>query len=237
MAAFDWSGVRNTVLRLANEPGALEVFGASEHRYALEDPLSDSQVQEVESQLGVALPEDYRGFLLQVGAGGAGPSYGIFTLRRTAEEWRWFDGTIRTAAVRELISGPFPNPLHASADSLQDALNATHPDEYPEQYPDPDGEEAKAAKRAWGVRQAELARSLRTTGAVPVCHHGCGFREWLVVTGAERGTMWCDPEGDGIHLYPDQTGPDSHRMSFGQFYLSWLDDAVRTAAVTAGRTG
>ena len=194
MTTSDWSGVRDTVLQLADAPRALEVFGANLHRFVLAEPLSEAQVREVEDQIGTALPADYRGFLRQVGAGGAGPSYGIFTLRETAAGWRWFDGRIEVATSRELICRPFPDPLDTPA------------------VPP-------------------------LTGAIPVCHHGCGFREWLVVTGAERGTMWCDPEGEGIRLCPDRNhgDPDDSRMGFERFYRTWLDGAVRTATGSAGR--
>lgn len=234
MTTADWSGVRDTVLELGNEPRATEMFGAGGHRWALEDPLSTAQLAEVEDQTGITLPADYRDFLLHVGAGGAGPSYGIFVLRNTAEGWRWFDDAM-TLVDHELLGGPFPNPLHASADDLWAALDADHPGKHPEQYPDPHSEESKAAKRAWRTRRSHLRGELRTTGALPLCHHGCGSREWLVVTGAERGTMWCDPEGDGVHLYPDHLDgdPDRRRITFGQFYLTWLDEAARTVAGTA----
>ncbi|MFF8916670.1 SMI1/KNR4 family protein [Streptomyces sp. NPDC015032] len=227
MTTVDWSGVRDRVLSLGKAPGADEVFGSEGHQWVLEDPLSPQELLEVEEQMAVELPEDYREFLLHVGAGGAGPSYGIFVLKKTATEgWRWFnDG--RGLVDHSRIGKPFPNPLHASADDLQDALDADHPDEYPERYPDPNSEEAKAAKRAWAVRSRQLDEDLRTTGALPVCHHGCGSTEWLAITGPEQGTMWCDPEGDGVHLIPDHLDddPEGHRISFGQFYFAWLDEA------------
>ncbi|MFD7610736.1 hypothetical protein [Streptomyces sp. NPDC059828] len=155
-------------------------------------------------------------------------------LRKTAGAWQWFDDAM-TVAEHELLGGPFPNPLHASADALWAALDAEHPDAHPEQYPDPHCEESRTAKRAWGTRRSDLERALRTTGALPLCHHGCVSREWLAVNGAERGTMRCDPEGDGVHLYPDHLDgdPDSRRITFGQFYLAWLEEAARTIAGSA----
>ncbi|PWK74306.1 hypothetical protein BCL76_10134 [Streptomyces sp. CG 926] len=234
MTTVDWSGVRDRVLELGERPGAAEVFGARGHGWVLEEPLSRAQLDEVETQTGVTLPADYRSFLLDVGAGGAGPSYGIFVLRRTPDGWRWFDDA-RTAVDHALIGREFPNPLHDSAEALRAALDADHPDEHPGQYPDPDSEAKKNAKRAWGARRRQLAQDLKTTGALPLCHHGGGSRAWLAVTGAERGTMWCDPEGSGVSLVPDHldADPERSRIGFGRFYLSWLEEATRIVSMPA----
>jgi SMI1/KNR4 family protein SUKH-1 len=66
-------------------------FGCEEHRYLLNEPLTESEVTGFEDRYGVSLPEEYRAFLLQVGDGGAGPFYGIFRLDRSFAAWylRW----------------------------------------------------------------------------------------------------------------------------------------------------
>ncbi|QUL37215.1 SMI1/KNR4 family protein [Erythrobacter sp. JK5] len=50
------------------------------HRYRLDTPLDTSEVESFERQHAVALPADYRQFLIELGNGGAGPGYGIWPL-------------------------------------------------------------------------------------------------------------------------------------------------------------
>ncbi|MEY2242417.1 SMI1/KNR4 family protein [Streptomyces sp. BF23-18] len=73
----DWIGVRDRVLALAAVPGSDKVFGARAHGFALDAVLTAAEVADLEARLDVDLPEDYRSFLLRVGAGGAGPAYGM----------------------------------------------------------------------------------------------------------------------------------------------------------------
>jgi hypothetical protein len=47
-------------------------------RYSLEAPWAESQVAAFESRHRCRLPDEYRGFILHVGAAGAGPDYGLF---------------------------------------------------------------------------------------------------------------------------------------------------------------
>ncbi|MGW7096515.1 SMI1/KNR4 family protein [Streptomyces sp. NPDC054874] len=61
---------------------ALLCKGSLGHRWVLEDPLSDEGLAELEAQAGVRLPDAYRTFLTCVSAGGAGPAYGLFPVRR-----------------------------------------------------------------------------------------------------------------------------------------------------------
>jgi hypothetical protein len=76
-------------------PSDSEVFGALGHRWIVEDPLTQGELAELEVQAGVRLPEEYRTFLLHGGAGGAGPAYGLFPVRRVQGRWRW-KATART---------------------------------------------------------------------------------------------------------------------------------------------
>ncbi|MFF2306114.1 hypothetical protein ACFVVP_26900 [Streptomyces sp. NPDC058128] len=85
----DWTGVRDRVLALAAVPGSGKVFGARAHGFELDAPLTAAEVADLEVWLDVDLPEDYRSFLLHVGAGGAGPAYGILPVRRGGSAgWR-----------------------------------------------------------------------------------------------------------------------------------------------------
>src|SRR4051794_28331392 len=86
----EWAGIRARVERLRHSPTRAAVFGADGHRFELAPRLSTGEINDVERQLGISLPAQYRGFLTAVGAGGAGPAYGIFPLQRAAKgRWTW----------------------------------------------------------------------------------------------------------------------------------------------------
>ncbi|MFI0199877.1 MULTISPECIES: SMI1/KNR4 family protein [Streptomyces] len=69
-----WTGVRERVLRLAEQPGADEIFGARGHGFRLGSVMSEEQLQALESDLRSELPAPYRYFLLQVGRGAPVPA-------------------------------------------------------------------------------------------------------------------------------------------------------------------
>jgi hypothetical protein len=76
--------VREAVGALAAADPGLRRFGAPHHRYQLCPPLAAAELAELERQLGAALPDEVRDFATEVGAGGAGPGYGIVPLDRAA---------------------------------------------------------------------------------------------------------------------------------------------------------
>jgi len=63
-------------------------FGAEAHKFLLAPPTSLAEVTAFERSRKVTLPESYRRFVLEVGASGAGPFYGLMPLSRWKEGLR-----------------------------------------------------------------------------------------------------------------------------------------------------
>ncbi|GLF93406.1 SMI1/KNR4 family protein [Streptomyces yaizuensis] len=221
-----WAGIRERVAALGALEPAGKVFGAAGHGWTLADPLSKDEVTGLEEQLGVVLPEEYRTFLTRVGAGGAGPAYGLFPVRHTEGRWSW-DGDSADLTDLSLLARPFPG-AHPAADAV-DALRAQCPDE-----DDFAGvEDFETAYEAWEERWADVFLDpARTAGAVVICDLGCALREWLVVSGPHRGTVWSDPRADDADLEPllDREG---HPLTFHRWYTRWLEEAESTTRGTA----
>jgi len=115
-----WSDVPERVARLSAHAAASEVFGSQGHRWKLEPPMSAEELAELESQLRIELPAEYRSFLLEVSRGGAGPAYGLFALRRVDCRWEW-EGDGADITDLETLAQPFP---HTEAVNPADDLPA-----------------------------------------------------------------------------------------------------------------
>ncbi|MCO1581122.1 SMI1/KNR4 family protein [Crossiella sp. SN42] len=143
----DWNAeaIRATLAAVAARDRKFAEFGSRAHRYRLNRVLSVAKVTAFERRHGIALPADYRDFLLQVGNGGAGPHYGLYRLGTAdshdadlatpfphTSQWRpapddedvdrWYDGTMEIAECgcayyhRLVVTGP------ASGQVWQDLL-------------------------------------------------------------------------------------------------------------------
>ncbi|MFE9743092.1 SMI1/KNR4 family protein [Streptomyces sp. NPDC006477] len=64
MTDQQWAGIRQRVEALKASPASNDVFGAWGHRWVLEQPLSHAELAELEAQMKVTLPEEFRAFLL-----------------------------------------------------------------------------------------------------------------------------------------------------------------------------
>lgn len=73
----------------------------------------------------------------------------------------------------------------------------------------------------------------RTAGAICILHRGCALRDWLVVSGKARGTMWNDDRADGDDL--EQVVIDEKPATFEAYFLDWLDWAEKKAASRADK--
>ncbi|MEV4098218.1 SMI1/KNR4 family protein [Streptosporangium saharense] len=211
MTRHDWSGVRERLSRLAAAPGAEAVFGSNKHKWVLEAPLSAEELADLEGQLRVELPEEYRSFLLRVGRGGAGPSYGLFPVRRVDGRWRWEgDGADRTSL--DILDQPFPH------------VEAFNPASPPDKADFGSVEEFETARHEyWEWYETTLDDFQHSIGLLYLCHLGCAHQEALVVTGPARGQMWADGlTGDeGFWPLRDDEGEP---IGFARWYLRWLEE-------------
>lgn len=194
------------------------MFGALGHKWILEDPLTPDELAELEAQTGARLPEEYRAFLLHVGAGGAGPAYGVFPVRRVQGRWRWEGDGADLADLTEL-AGPFP---HQGPDpELLEVLLSERPEE--EDFEDI--EDFDDAFEAWDERWgAVMFAPERTAGAIVISHLGCARREWLIISGSHRGTIWSDGRADDVDLAP-LLDDDGTPVTFARWYTDWLTRA------------
>jgi hypothetical protein len=183
-------------LRQAREAG-VQPFGAEEHGMRLRPPAASDEVAAVEARLGIALPDEYRAFVTGIGDGGAGPAYGLFSLDDALQR----SGVDR---VPELLRLPFRH------------VERYEPEEDPEWNAFwervADGGVDEAEKREWPLRERR--------GALELCHEGCGYLHFLVVTGPARGTMWIDGRSSDGGFAP-------LGVTFLEWYERWLDDVLR----------
>jgi hypothetical protein len=204
-------------LRLLREAAVpLDIFGARAHNFQTHPPLSEEAVRQFEAEHRVSLPPEYRGFLIHVGNGGAGPAYGLFKLGEMDDGWGhapWNEG----GGFIGVLSQPFP-----------------HTEPWNDLSGEPEDDEAREDDPAWEEeyqRQMDAFEAVywspaNVNGAIPICHLGCACRQWLVVTGLEAGHVWCDDRTDHGGLYPLQKS-GLKRLTFLQWYRSWLDEALR----------
>jgi hypothetical protein len=216
MANTDWSDVGGRLARLSTHPEADKVFGANGHQWQLEPPLSLEELAELESQLQVPLPDEYRDFLLQVSRGGAGPTYGLFPLRRIGGRWRW-EGDGADLTDLRTLSQPF-----AHIEAFNPAAELPEP---PNEDDFDSTEEFDAAEDEYWKRHDALAYSPEhSVGLLYLCHLGCALRQAIVVSGPACGQMWADDSADDGGYRP-LLEEDGSRMGFARWYRHWVDQA------------
>lgn len=205
-----YESVRNAIEALMQSDSTFELFGASSHRYQLNPRLSGVEVTEFENRHSIRLPETYRDFVLNVGDGGAGPYYGVFRLGKMDDgygESEWKEGDF-VGVLRDCW------PHHRAWNLPEEALTI------------PDGLSGEAADMAMDEIDKRYWDGSLVAGALPICHHGCALRDWLVITGPEAGQVWHDARVDHGGLRPYESA-DGKRLTFAEWYLDWLDAALR----------
>ena len=72
--------IRKQIQKAANKDPEYKVFGAQKHKYQLNPVTTIEKIRQFEQKYSLKLPEEYVFFLTQVGNGGAGPYYGLYSL-------------------------------------------------------------------------------------------------------------------------------------------------------------
>ncbi|WP_203184080.1 hypothetical protein [Streptomyces pratensis] len=102
--------------------------------------------------------------------------------------------------------------------------------EHPEEEDFEELENFDDAVEAWEERWEPVMWSAdRTVGAVVISTLGCAAREWLIISGPERGRIWSDNRVDDEDLKPLLDG-NGAPVIFTRWYLAWFEKAERHLA-------
>jgi hypothetical protein len=213
----DFAAIREGLRRLREAAVPLQVFGSQAHGFRTHPPLSEEALREFEVRHRVVVPQDYRGFLIHVGNGGAGPAYGLFKLGEMDDGFghkRWTEN----GGFVGVLSEPFPHTGPWNDLSQEPVYDESRENdlEWEDEY--------QRQVDAWEDRV--YWNTANVNGAVPICHLGCALRQWLVVTGAEAGNVWDDDRADHGGLKPLRKG-GQERITFLEWYRFWLEEALR----------
>ncbi|MFE0171429.1 SMI1/KNR4 family protein [Streptomyces sp. NPDC059002] len=234
------------MLALRGAPNWRAVFGADfheyGHRFELRPVLTEEQVAAMERRRGVTFPAEYRSFLLEVGAGGAGPDYGLFPVDPVTPVT-----PVAPAAVELVDAAAAPAPDAATPDAATPtpkppAVPLFRPERTREweehQSAEPqravygdtvdDEERFRRDYAAWDARDDELLDAL-TDGTLYLSEQGCGYYTLMALTGPERGTMWHDARAAAEGVIPVEFIGSTGRVTFAQWYAHWLTHAERRA--------
>lgn len=187
---------------------ALEVFGASDHKYQISRPVSAAVVSEFERKFGVELPDVYKAFVMQVGNGGGGytnsapgPFYGIYPFGENVHEL--------------VLSNPekylknecllYPKMTDEYWASLTNRIE--NDDEGDEDWDD-ERYEAVAVERG------------RVFGGIlPIGSQGCSYLHGLILNGPHKGKV--------VNLDMDCQKPKfTFEDHFLDWYERWLDEII-----------
>lgn len=202
--------------QLATRDVAFQAFGAAEHQYQLQPCLSPADIAAVEAQYHIRLPSDYAWFLSNIGNGGAGPFYGLYSLQDSLEVHTDFDSPSSLSEPFPLSVATEPNNAGLSAldtaiEMAQAAGNEDLETELYEQY------------------QALLFPSEWANGYLHLCDYGCGINFFLVIAGADAGVVWENRCVDAMGLLPSTELGNTDKIGFLAWYELWLDNALAQA--------
>jgi SMI1 / KNR4 family (SUKH-1) len=170
----------------------------------LNPPLQKAEAFEIETKLGISLPDDFRDFITSAGNGGLGPGLSLTPFGSSAI----IDSRIPTQRNRIIdVAGQFPYTSGWNYEPLRQSMEEGRPDidKHSEYYFSVD----------------------RIQGAIRIGDGGCGAINLLVLNGSERGNIWYDFRGTFGGVCPaTRSQKDDARLSFTEWYDAWLSEIL-----------
>ena len=180
-----------------------EAFGSKQHKYLFNKTKSEKELIDFEKRNKIKLPIDYRGFLMEIGNGGAGPYYGLEPI----ENGLFADLNYKHKSDLNDLSKPFPHTEHWNLDFGE--VTEENEDEYLEQ------------------KDEEYYQNKWVNGVLRVSNLGCGVSMNLVVNGKEYGNLWVDDRFNEQGIYPNPYNENRDRMIFIDWYENWIDNELK----------
>lgn len=188
---------------------------AAKGKDCLNPTLSESQLAAFENEYRIALPEEYRTFLLQVGDGGLGPGDGLTTLAESVRHSPTVD-----------LDKPFPLSFRMYKDDR--ARFCADLDVYSVEEAN-----ARQLKRHEGLLPHK--RPGMEYAQPGVLYLATPDPPWasvyLVITGEDRGKMWmygfeCGWDPEAPTWEEDEKQINKPPRSFFRWYEDWLDQVL-----------
>ncbi|MEU9481893.1 SMI1/KNR4 family protein [Streptomyces sp. NPDC048191] len=217
-----WSGVRERVIAVVEARHRAHGRRPPSPHAVFEPVLTEAEIAEVEAQYGVELPEEYRTFVAEVGAGGPGPEFELTSLRRVGGKWGWVweDGD----PIPLDPSGPFVETEEWAGQQLA-TLRAAG---YEPTTRDEDDDYLNDYREVFGDPGDRVWHEERDRGAILISDNGCGMTSWLVIVGPHRGELRDRNVGTNPPYVPFVDG-HGNRHNFHTWYLEWLERREREA--------
>ncbi len=176
----------------------INIFGSDFHKHKINPVLSEEEIIKFETRYKIKLPLDYTTFLMEFGNGGGVPYYGVFPLGEYDEGvWKENDGFVG------FLSEPFPYTSDWYKDlDFPNEEDYVNEEEFEKDY-------LAVQKEYWKAINDEI----------PICHQGCAYRNWLIISGPEVGRIWIDK-------LADYGGLKRTNLTFEEWYLKWLHDLL-----------
>ncbi len=199
--------IRRKLAGLRARDTSFTVFGASKHRYELNLCLSEEEISAIERAHEISLPVGYREFLHEIGNGGAGPDYGLYSLQESIAES--FENS-------NFLAAPFP---HTHAWNMDPHLFGAQ---------DVPGGQFEMNQAALAKYEEEYFRDEHVQGALRIHTGGCNHDTLLILNGPERGYIWHDERTVDFGVFPFEGKPEpSAHLRFLDWYEDWLESALR----------
>lgn len=192
--------IKKKLIQAKNTDKDFRVFGASGHKYQINQPATINEIKSFETKYDVLLPQCYQAFLLKIGNGGTsylnsgvGPYYGIFPLGENVDQLMYW----KTEEYLKKECSLYPNITDKDWHDLNKTLDDEDisDDEY----------------------YIELAKVY--SGILPIGSQGCSAIHAIVLNGLHEGKV--------IYLDRDLSKPRfTFENNFLDWYERWLDEII-----------